>query len=69
MLYLPAGETSNPSEEGFIRVWTFFIILQVMVPISLYVSIELVKLFQVYFIQEDIGKSIFPHFFVFFASK
>lgn len=27
-----------------------------MVPISLYVSIELVKLFQVYFIQEDIGK-------------
>lgn len=26
-----------------------------MVPISLYVSIELVKLFQVYFIQEDIG--------------
>lgn len=27
-----------------------------MVPISLYVSIELVKLFQVYFIQEDIGE-------------
>eukprot|EP00055_Hartaetosiga_balthica_P014490 m.79730 g.79730 ORF g.79730 m.79730 type:complete len:1237 (+) comp8615_c0_seq1:266-3976(+) len=46
--------TREPALEGLIRVGTFFIILQVIVPISLYVSIELVKLFQVFFIQEDI---------------
>lgn len=65
ILYLPAGATSRPSEEGFIRLWTFFIILQVMVPISLYVSIELVKLFQVYFIQEDVGETgpMYPFLF------
>eukprot|EP00049_Salpingoeca_infusionum_P023355 m.11630 g.11630 ORF g.11630 m.11630 type:complete len:1209 (+) comp5754_c0_seq1:260-3886(+) len=49
----PPPEGRNPALEGFTRVWTFFIILQVMVPISLYVSIEMVKLFQVYFIQAD----------------
>eukprot|EP01147_Barroeca_monosierra_P007745 gene7745-624_t len=54
VLYLPwQPGHAKPPLEGFTRVWTFFIILQVMVPISLYVSIELVKLFQVYFIQED----------------
>eukprot|EP00054_Salpingoeca_dolichothecata_P027919 m.208040 g.208040 ORF g.208040 m.208040 type:complete len:1154 (-) comp26079_c0_seq4:30-3491(-) len=43
-----------PGEEAFIRFWTFFIIFQVMVPISLYVSIEIVKLLQVYFLQQDL---------------
>lgn len=32
---------------------SFFIILQAMVPISLYITIEIVKLGQVFFIQED----------------
>ncbi|EGD80945.1 ATP10A protein [Salpingoeca rosetta] len=55
ILYLPWQEGDpRPPLEGFTRVWTFFIILQVMVPISLYVSIEMVKLFQIYFIQEDV---------------
>lgn len=55
VLYLPyqSGDPAPPA-EGVIRFWTFFIVLQVMVPISLYISIELVKLAQVYFIQEDI---------------
>eukprot|EP00043_Microstomoeca_roanoka_P010350 m.98307 g.98307 ORF g.98307 m.98307 type:complete len:1161 (+) comp14866_c0_seq1:223-3705(+) len=55
ILYLPweSGDPKPPL-EGFLRVWTFFIILQVMVPISLYVSIEMVKIFQIYFIQEDV---------------
>eukprot|EP00730_Choanoeca_flexa_P018908 TRINITY_DN9220_c0_g1_i1.p1 TRINITY_DN9220_c0_g1~~TRINITY_DN9220_c0_g1_i1.p1 ORF type:complete len:1173 (+),score=384.81 TRINITY_DN9220_c0_g1_i1:188-3706(+) len=54
ILYIPDNRDNYPpGEEGVIRVFTFFIILQVMVPISLYVSIELVKLVQVYFIQED----------------
>eukprot|EP00051_Salpingoeca_urceolata_P031810 m.13053 g.13053 ORF g.13053 m.13053 type:complete len:1156 (+) comp4442_c0_seq1:490-3957(+) len=55
ILYIPfASGDPGPALEGFIRFWTFFIVLQVMVPISLYVSIEIVKLGQVYFIQEDI---------------
>ncbi|EDQ92264.1 uncharacterized protein MONBRDRAFT_23245 [Monosiga brevicollis MX1] len=53
ILYIPGKDDYAPAEEGFIRIFTYFIILQVMVPISLYVSIELVKLVQVYFIQED----------------
>eukprot|EP00045_Choanoeca_perplexa_P017396 m.252596 g.252596 ORF g.252596 m.252596 type:complete len:1171 (+) comp17526_c0_seq21:223-3735(+) len=54
LLYIPDNKDNYaPAEEGVIRVFTFFIILQVMVPISLYVSIELVKLVQVFFIQED----------------
>lgn len=44
----------GPLMEGFIRFWTFIIILQVLIPISLYVSMEIVKLFQVYFISNDL---------------
>lgn len=44
----------KPVTEGFIRFWTFVIILQVLIPISLYVSMEVVKLFQVYFISNDL---------------
>lgn len=44
----------RPLMEGFIRFWTFIIILQVLIPISLYVSMEVVKLFQVYFISNDL---------------
>eukprot|EP00794_Sanderia_malayensis_P007449 gene7449-8271_t len=42
-----------PAMEGFVRFWTFIIILQVIIPVSLYVSVELVKLGQVYFINQD----------------
>lgn len=34
--------------------WTMIILLQVLIPISLYVSIEIVKLGQIYFIQSDV---------------
>ncbi|XP_067039741.1 phospholipid-transporting ATPase VD-like [Acropora muricata] len=44
----------RPLMEGFIRFWTFIIILQVLIPISLYVSMEVVKLLQVYFISNDL---------------
>ncbi|XP_064481795.1 phospholipid-transporting ATPase VB-like [Ornithodoros turicata] len=44
----------NPAIEGFIAFWTYIIILQVMIPLSLYVSIEIIKLGQVYHIHEDI---------------
>lgn len=46
-------EAKAPEVEGFLRFWTFIIILQVIIPISLYVSVELVKLGQVYFINND----------------
>ncbi|XP_078368991.1 phospholipid-transporting ATPase VD-like [Oculina patagonica] len=58
--FTPGSDSSGepflrgPLMEGFIRFWTFVIILQVLIPISLYVSMEVVKLFQVYFISNDL---------------
>uniref|UniRef100_A0A665W8V2 Phospholipid-transporting ATPase n=1 Tax=Echeneis naucrates TaxID=173247 RepID=A0A665W8V2_ECHNA len=48
------GET-NPALAGFYVFWTMIIVLQVLIPISLYVSIEIVKLGQIYFIQNDLA--------------
>ncbi|XP_026209642.1 probable phospholipid-transporting ATPase VD [Anabas testudineus] len=48
------GETS-PALAGFYVFWTMIIVLQVLIPISLYVSVEIVKLGQVYFIQNDLA--------------
>lgn len=45
----------SPAYEAFLRFLTFIIILQVIIPISLYVSVEIVKLGQVFFINQDIG--------------
>ncbi|KAM6912187.1 phospholipid-transporting ATPase VD [Xenentodon cancila] len=47
------GETS-PALAGFQVFWTMIIVLQVLIPISLYVSIEIVKLGQIYFIHNDL---------------
>eukprot|EP00096_Caligus_rogercresseyi_P015122 TRINITY_DN7568_c0_g1_i2.p1 TRINITY_DN7568_c0_g1~~TRINITY_DN7568_c0_g1_i2.p1 ORF type:complete len:1578 (-),score=493.90 TRINITY_DN7568_c0_g1_i2:292-5025(-) len=46
-------EDSNPPFEGFLTFWTFVIILQVIIPMSLYVTIEMAKLLQVYLIHND----------------
>lgn len=46
-------EDTDPVYEAFLAFWTFVIILQVIIPLSLYVTIECTKLAQVYFIQED----------------
>ncbi|XP_028252087.1 phospholipid-transporting ATPase VD isoform X2 [Parambassis ranga] len=48
------GETS-PILAGFYTFWTMIIVLQVLIPISLYVSIEIVKLGQIFFIQNDLA--------------
>ncbi|XP_037652365.1 probable phospholipid-transporting ATPase VD isoform X1 [Sebastes umbrosus] len=48
------GETS-PALAGFYVFWTMIIVLQVLIPISLYVSIEIVKLGQIYFIHNDLA--------------
>ncbi|XP_062514205.1 phospholipid-transporting ATPase VD-like [Corticium candelabrum] len=40
--------------DGFLRFWSFIIVLQIIIPISLYVSVEIVKLAQVFFMQLDV---------------
>ncbi|XP_075065980.1 phospholipid-transporting ATPase VB isoform X2 [Mixophyes fleayi] len=57
----PLFDTPNPDGSylaaplaGFYMFLTMIILLQILIPISLYVSIELVKLGQIYFIHHDI---------------
>ncbi|KAM9294933.1 phospholipid-transporting ATPase VD [Morus bassanus] len=50
----PDGKSIPPTLAGFNMFWTMIILLQVLIPISLYVSIEIVKLGQIYLIQNDI---------------
>ncbi|XP_062431499.1 phospholipid-transporting ATPase VD [Rhea pennata] len=49
----PDGKSIPPTLAGFNMFWTMIILLQVLIPISLYVSIEIVKLGQIYLIQND----------------
>ncbi|XP_059208889.1 probable phospholipid-transporting ATPase VD [Centropristis striata] len=53
-IFLVDKETS-PALAGFYVFWTMIIVLQVLIPISLYVSIEIVKLGQIYFIHNDLA--------------
>ncbi|XP_063784830.1 phospholipid-transporting ATPase VB [Pseudophryne corroboree] len=48
------GTYLSPVLSGFYMFLTMIILLQILIPISLYVSIELVKLAQIYFIHNDI---------------
>ncbi|KAM4748426.1 phospholipid-transporting ATPase VB [Rhinophrynus dorsalis] len=48
------GNYTAPALAGFYMFLTMIILLQILIPISLYVSIELVKLGQIYFIHNDI---------------
>ncbi|XP_042668137.1 phospholipid-transporting ATPase VD isoform X1 [Centrocercus urophasianus] len=50
----PDGKSISSVLAGFNMFWTMIILLQVLIPISLYVSIEIVKLGQIYLIQNDI---------------
>lgn len=45
--------SNNAHWVGFISFWTFVIIYQVIIPISLYVTIEIIKLMQIYHIHHD----------------
>lgn len=49
--YLPFDV--NPDYEGLLIFWTYIIILQVMIPLSLYVTIELCKILQVFHIHNN----------------
>ncbi|XP_012281386.1 probable phospholipid-transporting ATPase VD isoform X2 [Orussus abietinus] len=43
----------DPTVEGMLTFWTFVVILQVMIPLSLYVTLEMAKVGQVYHIGLD----------------
>lgn len=43
----------DPNQEAFWTFWTYIIILQIMIPLSLYVTIELCKILQVFHIHNN----------------
>ena len=45
-------EETQPFYDGFLVFWTFVITLQVIIPMSLYVTLEMTKLLQIYLIQQ-----------------
>ncbi|CAI8035915.1 Phospholipid-transporting ATPase ID [Geodia barretti] len=51
--YFPFNDL-DPALEAFIRFWTYIIIYQVIIPVSLYVTIEIIKIIQVYFLNWDL---------------
>ncbi|CAH2296591.1 phospholipid-transporting ATPase IC [Pelobates cultripes] len=52
--YLDDGNSYSPSYRGFLGFWGYIIVLNTMVPISLYVSVEIIRLGQSYFINWDL---------------
>lgn len=50
----PDGSSPSPITAAVYSFLTMIIVLQVLIPISLYVSIEIVKVCQVYFIHQDL---------------
>ncbi|KAF1766247.1 hypothetical protein GCK72_006203 [Caenorhabditis remanei] len=48
------SNTPRPFIEGFIGIGAFFINYQLLVPISLYITVEIIKALQIYFISNDI---------------
>ncbi|CAH0663442.1 unnamed protein product [Chilo suppressalis] len=46
--------SGKPAYEGLLIFWTYIIVLQVMIPVSLYVTIEMTKLLQVYHVHQDV---------------
>ncbi|EHB06942.1 Putative phospholipid-transporting ATPase IC [Heterocephalus glaber] len=52
--YLYDGKNATPSYRGFLNFWGYLIVLNTMVPISLYVSVEIIRLGQSHFINWDL---------------
>ncbi|XP_032879147.1 phospholipid-transporting ATPase VA isoform X2 [Amblyraja radiata] len=48
------GTSLSPALSGLYLFFTMIIVLQVLIPISLYVSIEIIKICQVFFIHQDV---------------
>ncbi|XP_063815240.1 phospholipid-transporting ATPase IC-like [Pseudophryne corroboree] len=52
--YLYDGNDYSPNYRGFLGFWGYIIVLNTMVPISLYVSVEMIRLGQSFFIDWDL---------------
>ncbi|XP_038646502.1 phospholipid-transporting ATPase IC isoform X1 [Scyliorhinus canicula] len=52
--YLNDGKDYQPSYRGFITFWGYIIVMNTLVPISLYVSVEVIRMGQSYFINWDL---------------
>ncbi|XP_040013962.1 phospholipid-transporting ATPase IC [Xiphias gladius] len=52
--YLYDGKNQDASHRGFLSFWGYIIVLNTMVPISLYVSVEVIRLGQSKFINWDL---------------
>ncbi|KAF2988529.1 hypothetical protein EK904_005509 [Melospiza melodia maxima] len=52
--YLHDAQDSSPAYRGFLTFWGYIIVLNTMVPISLYVSVEVIRFGQSYFINWDL---------------
>uniref|UniRef100_A0A803W8G7 Phospholipid-transporting ATPase n=1 Tax=Ficedula albicollis TaxID=59894 RepID=A0A803W8G7_FICAL len=52
--YLYDAQDLSPAYRGFLNFWGYIIVLNTMVPISLYVSVEVIRFGQSYFINWDL---------------
>ncbi|NWW76620.1 AT8B1 ATPase, partial [Climacteris rufus] len=52
--YLEDAQELSPPYRGFLNFWGYIIVLNTMVPISLYVSVEVIRFGQSYFINWDL---------------
>ncbi|KAF4792715.1 ATPase phospholipid transporting 8B1 [Turdus rufiventris] len=52
--YLYDAQDSSPAYRGFLNFWGYIIVINTMVPISLYVSVEMIRFGQSYFINWDL---------------
>ncbi|RMB92545.1 hypothetical protein DUI87_31045 [Hirundo rustica rustica] len=52
--YLYDAQDWSPAYRGFLNFWGYIIVLNTMVPISLYVSVEVIRFGQSYFINWDL---------------
>ncbi|KAL8581296.1 hypothetical protein ACOMHN_028322 [Nucella lapillus] len=54
--FIPFGEMDelSPLYQGFLVFWTYIIIFQSVIPLPLYMTMEMVKMGQVYFITQDL---------------
>ncbi|TRY65285.1 hypothetical protein DNTS_015442, partial [Danionella cerebrum] len=53
IVFLPRADGANASLSAFLTFWSYVIILNTVVPISLYVSVEILRLGNSYFIDWD----------------
>eukprot|EP00052_Salpingoeca_macrocollata_P021823 m.187947 g.187947 ORF g.187947 m.187947 type:complete len:1126 (-) comp21635_c1_seq3:101-3478(-) len=55
VFYMATADDDGPDMIGFLAFWKFIIVYQVIIPIALYISMELVKGGQAYFISQDLA--------------